>query len=139
MAAKGRVPLSKDNLKTWVTVFLVVFEPLWGDLIGFVLVIWLCMGEFWLVRPLILTFSLVFGGNFYGMKSLWVGAFTDFGGSRYRNPVHFLGTFRDFPLFSEFSGLVYYTGHFPGGGARFGFRIIKSGCLEAGKLTLKFD
>ena len=76
---------------------------------------------------------------FYGMELPRVGAFTDFGGSRYRNPVHFLGTFHDFPLFSEFSGLVYYTGHSPGGGARFGLKIIKTGCLEAGKLTLKFD
>ena len=56
---------------------------------------------------------------FYGMKRARVGAFTDFGGSRYRNPVHFLGTFSNFPLILKFSGLVYYTGHFPGGGARF--------------------
>ena len=47
-----------------------------------------------------------FPPNFYGMKRARVGAFTDFGGSRYRNPVHFLGTFRDFSLFLGFSGLV---------------------------------
>ena len=47
-----------------------------------------------------------FSPNFYGMEWPWVGAFTDFGGSRYRNPVHFLGTFHDFSLFSGFSGLV---------------------------------
>ena len=73
------------------------------------------------------------------MESLWVGAFTDFGGSRYRNPVHFLAHFPNFHVFSAFSGLVYYTGHSSGGGARFELKIIKSGCLEAGKLTLKFD
>ena len=73
------------------------------------------------------------------MESLWVGAFTDFGGFRYRNPVHFLTHFPNFHVFSGFSGLVYYTGHSPGGGARFELKIIKSGCLEAGKLTLKFD
>ena len=48
----------------------------------------------------------VFWANFYGMELPWVGAFTDFGGSRYRNPVHFLGYFSNFPLISEFSGLV---------------------------------
>ena len=95
--------------------------------------------EFCPAEPMILSLFLVFGGNFYGMKSLWVGAFTDFGGLRYRNPVHFWGTFRDFSLFSGFSGLVYYTGTLPGVGSRFGFKIIKSGCPEAGKLTLKFD
>ena len=68
---------------------------------------------------------------------MWVGAFTDFGGLRYRNPVHFLGTLSIFPLIMEFSGLVYYTGHSPGGGARFGFKITKSGCLEVGRLELK--
>ena len=47
-----------------------------------------------------------FPPNFYGMKRAWVGAFTDFGGFRYRNPVHFLGTFHDFPLILGFSGLV---------------------------------
>ena len=59
----------------------------------------------------------IFTLDFYGMKRARVGAFTDFGGSRYRNPVHFLGTFRDFPLFSGFSGLVYYTGPLSRGGA----------------------
>ena len=44
--------------------------------------------------------------KFYGMELPRVGAFTDFRGSGYRNPVHFLGTFHDFPLFSGFSGLV---------------------------------
>ena len=29
-------------------------------------------------------------------------------------------------------------GTLPGGGARFGFKIIKSGCLEACKIDLKF-
>ena len=58
------------------------------------------------------------------MKRLWVGAFTDFGGFRYRNPVHFLGTFPIFPLILSFSGLVYYTGHFPGGvGLDLGFKL----------------
>ena len=47
-----------------------------------------------------------FDPNFYGMKRARVGAFTDFGAFRYRNPVHFLGTFHDFSLFSGFSGLV---------------------------------
>ena len=55
-----------------------------------------------------------FGPDFYGMELPRVGAFTDFGGSRYRNPVHFLAHFSIFPLISEFSGLVYYTGGFPG-------------------------
>ena len=55
---------------------------------------------------------------FYGMKRARVGAFTDFGGSRYRNPVHFLGYFLNFTLILEFSGLVYYTGGFPGCGPR---------------------
>jgi len=64
-----------------------------------------------------------FGGNFYGMESLWVGAFTDFGGSRYRNPVHFLGYFSSFTLISEFSGLVYYTGGFPGVTLEFGLEL----------------
>ena len=43
---------------------------------------------------------------FYGMKRARVGAFTDFGGSRYRNPVHFLGYFPIFTLILGFSGLV---------------------------------
>ena len=30
-----------------------------------------------------------FSPDFYGMKRARVGAFTDFGGFRYRNPVHF--------------------------------------------------
>ena len=58
---------------------------------------------------------------FYGMKRARVGAFTDFGGLRYRNPVHFLGTFSDFGLISDFSGLVYYTGHFFGEGLKLSF------------------
>ena len=78
-----------------------------------------------------------FTPNFYGMKRAWVGAFTDFRGSGYRNPVHFLGTFSNFPLFSGFSGLVYYTGRFHGGGLEFGFGITKSGYQEAGKLELE--
>ena len=57
------------------------------------------------------------------MESLWVGAFTDFGGSRYRNPVHFLGYFSSFTLISEFSGLVYYTGGFPGVTLEFGLEL----------------
>ena len=59
-------------------------------------------------------------GDFYGMELPRVGAFTDFGGSRYRNPVHFLGYFSNFTLISEFSGLVYYTGGFPGVTLEFG-------------------
>ena len=57
-----------------------------------------------------------FGGDFYGMKRARVGAFTDFGGLRYRNPVHFLGTFPIFHPNLGFSGLVYYSGHFRGSG-----------------------
>ena len=72
------------------------------------------------------------------MKWLWVGAFTDFGGFRYRNPVHFLGTFSNFTLISEFSGLVYYTGGFPGVTLEFRLGSQKSGCLEAGKVELEF-
>ena len=64
-----------------------------------------------------------FSPKFYGMEWLWVGAFTDFGGFRYRNPVHFLGTFSNFTLISEFSGLVYYTGGFPGVALEFGLRF----------------
>ena len=64
-----------------------------------------------------LAVSPDFDPDFYGMELPWVGAFTDFGGSRYRNPVHFLGTFHDFPLFLRFSGLVYYTGPLSRGGA----------------------
>ena len=30
-------------------------------------------------------------GHFYGMEWPWVGAFTDFGGIRYRNPVQISG------------------------------------------------
>ena len=79
-----------------------------------------------------------FSPKFYGMKWPRVGAFTDFGGSRYRNPVHFLGTFSNFTLISEFSGLVYYTGDFPGVTLEFGLRFWKSGCLAAGNLGLKW-
>jgi len=55
-------------------------------------VIWLILVEFW--------------GDFYGMEWLWVGAFTDFGGVRYRNPVHFLAHFSIFALILGFPGLV---------------------------------
>ena len=48
----------------------------------------------------------IFTPDFYGMKRARVGAFTDFGGSRYRNPVHFLGTFPNFSLILGFLGLV---------------------------------
>ena len=40
----------------------------------------------------LVRFVAKFGGfplDFYGMKRAWVGAFTDFRGSGYRNPVHF--------------------------------------------------
>ena len=47
-----------------------------------------------------------FGGNFYGMKWPWVGAFTDFGGVRYRNPVHFSAQKLNFHVILGFSGLV---------------------------------
>ena len=46
------------------------------------------------------------GGHFYGMELPRVGAFTDFRGSGYRNPVHFLDYFSNFTLISGFSGLV---------------------------------
>ena len=46
------------------------------------------------------------GGHFYGMELPRVGAFTDFRGSGYRNPVHFLAHFPIFPLILGFSGLV---------------------------------
>ena len=59
------------------------------------------------------------------MKRAWVGAFTDFGGFRYRNPVHFLAHFPDFYVFSAFSGLVYYTGTLPGVGLDFDFNLGK--------------
>ena len=67
-----------------------------GDNWGFDVTIWLGLRGILRVLPPI----------FYGMKRAWVGAFTDFGGSRYRNPVHFLGYFSNFPLISGFSGLV---------------------------------
>ena len=47
-----------------------------------------------------------FWGIFYGMKRARVGAFTDFGGFRYRNPVQILAHFLIFPTFLGFSGLV---------------------------------
>ena len=47
-----------------------------------------------------------FPPDFYGMKRAWVGAFTDFGGVRYRNPVHFLTHFPIFSLILGFPGLV---------------------------------
>ena len=47
-----------------------------------------------------------FPPDFYGMKRARVGAFTDFGGLRYRNPVHFLPHFSIFALILGFSGLV---------------------------------
>ena len=72
------------------------------------------------------------------MEWPWVGAFTDFGGVRYRNPVHFLGYFSNFTLISEFSGLVYYTGGFWVVALEFGFKSWKSGCLEAGNLSLRY-
>jgi len=47
-----------------------------------------------------------FPSDFYGMKRAWVGAFTDFGGFRYRNPVQILAHFPVFTVFLGFSGLV---------------------------------
>ena len=96
------------------------------------------LGEFCPVGTMILSIFPRFWGNFYGMKRAWVGAFTDFGGSGYRNPVHFLPHFPNFHVFSEFLGLVYYTGGFLGVTLEFGLELQKSGCLEAGKLGLRF-
>ena len=79
-----------------------------------------------------------FPPDFYGMELPRVGAFTDFGGSRYRNPVHFLGYFSDFTLISEFSGLVYYTGGFSGDTVELRSKLWKSGLLEAGEMHLRF-
>ena len=45
-------------------------------------------------------------GNFYGMGLPWVGAFTDFGGSGYRNPVQILRENRENHVFLGFWGLV---------------------------------
>ena len=87
--AKIRVPLSQDYFRTWWTGFICTGCGVCA----------MILRHFGWISP-------VFGPDFYGMKLVWVGAFTDFGGARYRNPVHFLGTFHDFPLFSGFSGLV---------------------------------
>ena len=97
------------------------------------------VGEFYPAATMILPIFPRFWGDFYGMKRARVGAFTDFGGFRYRNPVHFLAHFPNFSVFSAFSGLVYYTGGFPGVALEFGFGLQKSGCLEAGKLGLRFS
>ena len=59
------------------------------------------------------------------MKRARVGAFTDFGGLRYRNPVQIFPHFPDFHVFSAFSGLVYYTGTLPGVGLNFDFNLGK--------------
>ena len=48
----------------------------------------------------------IFTLDFYGMKRARVGAFTDFRGSGYRNPVQILAHFLIFPTFPGFSGLV---------------------------------
>ena len=45
-------------------------------------------------------------GNFYGMELPRVGAFTDFRGSGYRNPVQNLGQKSKFRVKSGFPGLV---------------------------------
>ena len=71
------------------------------------------------------------------MKWLWVGAFTDFEGLRYRNPVHFSAHFSNFHVILGFVGLVYYTGGFPGVTLEFRLGSQKSGCLEAGKVELE--
>ena len=42
----------------------------------------------------------------YGMELPRVGAFTDFGGSGYRNPVQILGVKWEIYVFSGFPGLV---------------------------------
>ena len=44
--------------------------------------------------------------KFYGMEWPWVGAFTDFGGFRYRNPVQISGVFPNFTPNLRFPGLV---------------------------------
>ena len=45
-------------------------------------------------------------GHFYGMEWPWVGAFTDFGGIRYRNPVQISGGLAKNRTKSGFWGLV---------------------------------
>ena len=45
-------------------------------------------------------------GKFYGMEWPWVGAFTDFRGSGYRNPVQILGEKCQNYVKSGNSGLV---------------------------------
>ena len=47
-----------------------------------------------------------FPPDFYGMEWSWVGAFTDFRGSGYRNPVQISAHFPIFPLILGFPGLV---------------------------------
>ena len=47
-------------------------------------------------------------GDSYGMEWSWVGAFTDFRGSGYRNPVQISGVFSNFTPNLVFLGLVYY-------------------------------
>ena len=44
--------------------------------------------------------------TFYGMELARVGAFTDFRGSGYRNPVQILGVKWEIYVFSGFPGLV---------------------------------
>ena len=67
-----------------------------------------------------------------------VGAFTDFGGSGYRNPVHFLAHFPDFYVILGFVGLVYYTGTLPGVGLKFSF-VLGKWLLVTGYFTPEVD
>ena len=63
----------------------------------------LVVGEFW-------CGIWVSGGQksrkFYGMELSWVGAFTENGGIRYRNPVQILGVLAKNHAKLGFSGLV---------------------------------
>ena len=63
-----------------------------------------------------------------------VGAFTDFGGLRYRNPVHFSAHFPNFHVILGFVGLVYYTGALPGVRSKFSF-VLGKWLLVAGYFT----
>jgi len=70
------------------------------------------------------------------MKLAWVGAFTDFGGLRYRNPVHFLAHFSIFHVILRFVGLVYYTDALPGMRSKFDF-VLRKWLLVPGYFTLE--
>ena len=97
--SKVRVPISEEKLQRPGDLN---FPTLWGYLgvnsRHFGLEMRVCGRFWWDFRD--------FPPDFYGMKRARVGAFTDFGGFRYRNPVHFLAHFPIFALILGFSGLV---------------------------------